>query len=629
MSDQQPPAGGPSYGPSSSGSQPNYGAPSSNMPMPPPDTVTLGGGAWNDPKGDRHGRTWWYVGGGAVAAIALVAGGTVFAASHIGNHHDPGPAAGLPSDTLAYAGIDLDPSAGQKIEAIKALRTFPAFAHGLSIDPSSDLRKLLVQDQLKSDGCSLDWSKDVAPWLGNDIGAALVPTAGNGAQPVAVLAVTDEAAAKKDLPKLLDCAQLPHGLSVAHGWAVVAATDNVARGVSTGAESGSLGDDTDFKTWVDRTGDPGVATFYASKDAGKTMAGYLDKAMTEFGSATGSSSGSSSYAEKSSGSGFSPAGYTSASGLAADDGPTDDPADPFGLFDTSGGDGPMSSFLSICPRPGSGAAGGTALSTPQLELQKQALEQLQGGAATLRFAHGGFEVESAAAAKDAQASGSTAGSTGLATLPSDTAVAFGSGNGGQASDTWFTSFTQDFAQSCGTTPAKVSQGLTKLTGLTLPADLDTLFGKGVTFAASGSIDPEALSNSTEPTDLAVGLKLQGDPEQINGVLQKLKLPDAQQILGTTSGDGVVAVGPDADYRAELVKDGSLGKSHAFTDVIPHADKATSAFFVSFDNMRKILDSDAAGVPADARANLQHLQAFGSSSWVEDGISHGLMRLSTK
>lgn len=594
------------------------------MPMPPADTVTLGGGAWNDPKGDRRGRTWWYVGGGAVAAIALVAGGTVFAASHIGNHHDPGPAAGLPSDTLAYAGIDLDPSAGQKIEALRALRTFPAFSHGLSVDPSSDLRKLLVQDELKSDGCSLDWSKDVAPWLGNDIGAALVPTAGRGAQPVAVLAVTDEAAAKKDLPKLLDCAQLPHGLSIAHGWAVVAASDSVAKGVSTGAESGSLGDDTDFKTWVDRTGDPGVATFYASKDAGKTIAGYLDKAMTEFGTTTGSSSGSSSYAAKSSGSGFSPAGYTSASGPAADD-----PADPFGLSGTSGGGDPLSPFLSICPRPGSGGAGGMALSAPQLQLQKQALEQLQGGAATLRFAHGGFEIESAAAASNTQASGSAAGSTGLATLPSDTAVAFGSGTGGQAIDTWFTSFTQEFAQGCGSTPAKVTQGIAKLTGLTLPADLDTLFGEGVTFAASGSIDPEALSNSTAPTDLAVGLKLQGDPAQISGVLHKLKLPGAHQILGTTSGDGVVAVGPDADYRAELVKDGSLGKSHAFTDVIPHADKATSAFFVSFDNMRKILDSNAAGIPAEARANLQHLQAFGSSSWVEDGISHGLIRLSTK
>ena len=146
---------------------------------------------------------------------------------------------------------------------------------------------------------------------------------------------------------------------------------------------------------------------------------------------------------------------------------------------------------------------------------------------------------------------------------------------------------------------------------------------------SGSIDPEALSNSTEPTDLAAGVKLQGDPTTITGVLQKLTFPGAQQILGTTAGDGFVAVGPDAAYRAELVKGGSLGSSKEFTDVVPHADEATSAFFVSFDNMHKILASSALGIPAQDRANLDHLQAFGASTWVQDGITHGLMRLSTK
>jgi hypothetical protein len=64
-------------------------------------------------------------------------------------------------------------------------------------------------------------------------------------------------------------------------------------------------------------------------------------------------------------------------------------------------------------------------------------------------------------------------------------------------------------------------------------------------------------------------------------------------------------------------------------VIPHVDKATAAFFLSFDNLRKILSSAAAGVPADARENLAHLQAFGASSWPEDGFTHGLVRLSTQ
>ncbi|WGL53874.1 DUF3352 domain-containing protein [Nocardioides sp. BP30] len=607
MSDQQqPPSEGPAYGSSSSGFQPNYGQ---GGQVPPTDVLTLEGGAWNDPKGDRRGRTWWYVGAGAVAAIALVAGGTVFAASHIGKSHDPGPAAGLPSDTLAYAAIDLDPSAGQKIAAIQALRKFPGFTQGHALDPSSDLRKLFVQDQLAGDGCNVDWGKDVEPWLGNDIGAAVVPGADGGTpQPVTLFAVTDESAAKKDLPKLLGCDNSdPYGLSIADGWAVIGKSNAVATSVSTAAKSASLADTSDFKTWVDRTGTPGVATFFASKDAGRTLARYVDHLSSGLLLAPASASG------------FSTAGYTAAARSAASD---DDPLDPFG---GSGGADPFSALQAVCPL--AGANGGLAPDSSQLKQQEQALSKLQGGAATLRFAHSGFEVESATPATDADTAG--AGDTGLATLPADTAVALGGGTDPQAVATWFTAFTQGIAQGCGSSADKVTRGLTQLTGLALPGDLETLFGKGVTLAVSGSVDPDALSDSTDPTGLAAGIKVQGDPQQIAAVLDKLKLPGAGQFLGTTSGDGVVAVGPDPAYRAELAKKGSLGKSTAFTDVIPHADTASAAAFVSFDHLRTILDSDAAGVSADARANLRHLRAFGESSWTDGGIVHGLMRLSTQ
>lgn len=607
MSDQQPPAGGPSYTGPASGSSPDYGGHRNDLPQPPADSVTLGGGAWNDPSGNGRRRTWWYVGGGAVAAIALVAGGTVFAATHLGHQRDPGPAAGLPGDTLAYAAVDLDPSAGQKIEAIKALRAFPAFTHGIKLDPDSDLRKLLLKDELTSEGCSLDWDEDVAPWLGNDVGAAMVPASG-GAEPVAILAVQDEDAATKDLPKLLDCASAPHGLSISDGWAVIAKSDSVAQSVTKSAADASLADDADFKTWTERTGDPGVATFYASKDAGATLAGYLDTMTTRLkGPGTGtadSSFGSASAA--------APAAYSSELTVSYDDVVSPDP---------------LGTLLDICPAAASGT-GPAAPDLSQLRMEKQQLSRMQGGAATLRFAHSGFELESAAGVSGQKAADG-AGDTGLQTLPDDTAFAFGAAPGTDQIDLAVTSFAQGFAQQCGSTPAKVLGAITKLTGLSLPADLDTLLGRGVTFAASGSIDPEALANSTDPSDLAAGLKLQGDPQQLTGVLQKLTVPGAQQLLATTSGDDVVAVGPDADYRAQLVKHGSLGKSAAFTDVIPRADQATAAFFVSFDNLRTIFDSAAAHLPAEARDNLAHLRAFGASSWPDDGFTHGLVRLSTQ
>jgi hypothetical protein len=608
MSEQQPPTGDSSYGDRApSGAMPDYGR--NDVPLPPADTVTLGGGAWNDPKGDGRGRTWWYAGGAAVAAIALIAGGTVFAATQLRAGHDAGSAAALPSGTLLYAGIDLNPNAGQKIEAIKALRHFPAFARGVKVDPDADLRKLFVEDELTSDGCSLDWGSDVAPWLGNDIGAALVPGPDAAPpQPVGVLAVKDEAAAKKNLPRLLDCAELPHGLSIADGWAVIAPNDTVAKGVAVSARRGSLSDDDDFKTWVDRTGDPGVATYYASKDAGATLAGSASQALGMIESVESSGSAAA---------GAVPPGADGSSGGRQ--------------FSYAQG-APAASDSGACPRPAGPSAGPSGTDMPyasQLEKLKKELARFRGGAATLRFAGSGFEIESASGSSGATPSGGTAG---VATLPADTAIAFGSTGGAYGSswvDGFTTGFALGFAQECGSTPAKVLGDLTRLTGLTLPDDLHTLAGQGLTFAASGSIDPEVLANSTTPSDLAVGLKLQGDPEQIAGVLQKISLPGAQQVLGTTTGDGVVAVGPDPGYRAELVKGGGLGTNGTFTDVVPHADKAISAFYVSFDGMRKLLASNALGVPADVRDNLDHLRAFGASSWVDGGVTHGLVRLSTR
>jgi len=584
---------------------PDYGT-----PPPPTDTVTLGGGAWEGPREPRRRRTGWYVAGGAIAAVALVAGGTVFAASQLNDDRSPGAAAGLPSDTLAYAGIDLDPSMGQKIEAIKALRRFPAFTDDLKVDPSTDLRKLMLDDMLQGPACkSVTWDDDVKPWLGTDIAAAVVPTVSGGPQPVMVLKVTDESAAAKSLPALLTCAEAPHGLSVAHGWAVIAKNTAIAQSVSNQSASNALADDTDFKTWTDRTGDPGVASFYASPDAGKTLAGSLDSlAMLGRGPFAASSDSVSSSSASST---AAPAAYVPSGAKSAAS-----PTDPFAALED------------VCPNAtsGKGMDDRTPLSHGQMDLYKTQMRKLQGAAATLRFARGGFELETASGVEGAKPS---SGSSGLATLPSDTAIAFGFGGAGDLLTTVTDAFAQGFTQACGGTPDKLWQTVSEISGLTLPGDLHTLLDGGLTVALSGSTDPEKLVNGG-PGDLPAGIELHGDPDAIAAVLAKLTLPGVQQILATTKGDGVVAIGPDAAYRDELLAKGDLGSSEEFTDVVPHADEAPSALYVSFTRLQKILSSDAADVPRDVQENLAHLGALGDSSWVgHDGIAHGLIRLSTK
>jgi hypothetical protein len=73
---------------------------------------------------------------------------------------------------------------------------------------------------------------------------------------------------------------------------------------------------------------------------------------------------------------------------------------------------------------------------------------------------------------------------------------------------------------------------------------------------------------------------------------------------------------------------------SFTAVVPEADRATSALFVGFDIEPSTGSGGAgwlaglAGDDAEARANLEPLDALGISSWRDGDVQHGLLRLTT-
>jgi hypothetical protein len=610
VSEQQP--GPPSYGaPQSGGIPASYGT-----PPPPPDYLTAGPAG--DDSGDGGGsgnRRWWYVGGGVVAAVALVGGGIAVAATHLDHSRDPGAAAGLPGDTLAYAAVDLDPTAGQKIEAIQALRKFPAFTRGVKLDPTADLRQKLVVQALGASGCDLSWDKDVKPWVGTDVGAAVVPTSKDGPQPVVVIGTTDQAKAKSALPKILHCggADQSVGLDVTHDWVVIAKTDAIAQSVAAGAAGGSLADDSDFKSWTSRTGDPGVATFYAAPAAGPALASNFDKIrpMLERGIMEGDSFSTDS----GSASGFG--------GTIATE-PGLDTSAAYTSTLTLTGDDPL---VSICggAQPGSsGSSGSSDPLGPLMDQEKASLAKFGGAAGTLRFAHGGFEMEYVGKAAKKAATGPD-----IATLPADTSLAFGYGSG--ALTTMFQGYLAGFAAGCGAEPAQITGALSELTGLDLPGDLTTLSGNGVTVSLSGSLDPEALDNSTDASQLPVAIRLDGDPAKIKPILDKLlaKLPPAaaDQVKYDASGSTVV-IGPDADYRAQLLKKGDLGGTKDFRDVVPHADHAQAVFYLDFSQLQPLF-KDMTDGDQQVLDNLAHLRALGSSTWIDGDTAYGLFRISTK
>jgi hypothetical protein len=198
-----------------------------------------------------------------LAAIAVVASGVAgIAYQFSGGGTQPHDV--LPSDAIAYARIDLDPSAGQKVAALRLVKKFPELANEFGIkDPDQDLRRLIV-DRAAS-GCGLDFADDIKPWIGERAGVAAV---GTTPDVVFALQVDDESEARKTLEQLADCGDADNaGLAFSHGYAIVAETQAIADGTVADADRSSLADDATFSHDMDTLGNQGVASFWIDGNA--------------------------------------------------------------------------------------------------------------------------------------------------------------------------------------------------------------------------------------------------------------------------------------------------------------------------------------------------------------------------
>jgi hypothetical protein len=203
-----------------------------------------------------------FVGGGVVGLVAVGVGAW---AAYSFFSTGPQPAEALPAKTLGYASIDLDPSGGQKLEALRTLNKFPAFKDYVGISPDDDVRKAIfdkIQDEAQCD--DLDYGDDVEPWLGDRAAVAAVDLGDDNPDVVVVVQVRDADKADAGLEAIKKCGSGEGGgWKISGDWAVIAESDEIAGKVADAAASHSLADDEDFKRWTDQAGDPGVATFYA------------------------------------------------------------------------------------------------------------------------------------------------------------------------------------------------------------------------------------------------------------------------------------------------------------------------------------------------------------------------------
>ena len=169
-------------------------------------------------------------------------------------------------------------------------------------------------------------------------------------------------------------------------------------------------------------------------------------------------------------------------------------------------------------------------------------------------------------------------------------------------------------------------------GLDLPEDAETLAGESAVLAVGGDIDlDDVFDYDVDVTDLPVGLKIKGDADEIEGVLDKLLgsgLASEQdlELFASDSEGEFVAIGPNDDYRDALLDDGGLGGSDPYEDVVRESDNAAAIIYVNFDAGGGWLEDLFSG-DDQTQDNVEPLEAAGLSMWSDDGVGHALLRVS--
>lgn len=534
----------------------------------------LGAPETAQPAGKGRGRSG-LVAGGAAAVVALGAAGAWGVATFMSGGQEAAEV--VPADALAYVSLNLDPNGGQKLEAYRTLKKFPAL--GRYLDASSggdDLRRSLVKPLIDEAHCAgVDFNDDVAPWLGNALAVAAVP-GGDTPQPAAFLQVSDEDAAKKGIAKLSACGDQNQiddsngaastgdmvGTAFGNGWLVLATSDAKAQAVLDDASSGTLADDADYQKWVAEAGGAGIVTAYVAPDA---------------------------------------------------------PAAMFKAIDTNfpGQEATLGRTLSS-----EGSA--TADPSSQLDSVKGFLGDFKGGAAVVRFEDQSLEVETAFGGLPKVTS--PGGDSGIGDLPDTTAVAYGVA----VSDTFVQDLIDGYSEVVG--KDQVDQLLKEgeqASGL-VPEDLQALLGDGVTVALDGSAD---FSDMSSAVGAPFGVRIKGDPAQITPALDKVvgaltKAGVPAGLVSIESGDNAVGLALTPERATTLAGSGGLGAQAGFRQALPDVDKSGSGLYVGFDD-GGWFDSLVSQAHDDKlAANVEPLHSLGITSWTEGTTSHGLAKLTT-
>lgn len=199
--------------------------------------------------------------GGIGLGTALILGGGAYAVVNGLSGGGDQPADVLPGDAVAYARLDIDPSAGQKIASVRFMDKLPAEAR--EVLDSQDWRAEFFS-MIESQGGlgDLTYEDDIEPWLGDRVGVTVSPGPdGPDGDPLIAFAlqVSDQDAAESFFSELPD----NEGAEwYVNGDYLVITEEGSLDAVQSATESGSLADSENFSADMDALGDDGIASFW-------------------------------------------------------------------------------------------------------------------------------------------------------------------------------------------------------------------------------------------------------------------------------------------------------------------------------------------------------------------------------
>lgn len=220
--------------------------------------------------------------GVALGAVVVIGGGA-FAATKFLAAGGEQPDTVLPASAAFYASVDVDPSVGQKVAAVR-------FFQGLDDETQARFEdgewREWVWEKIQEPGDvpdDMDFETDFEPWLGDRVGVAVVPR-GDDQEPIwaVALQVKDGEAALETLDRLKEeDADLPAEEQVDYyldGDYVVLTGAQMLADLEAATEQGALADSEVYAEDMADLGDPGVANMWAD---GARLAELDPAAFTE------------------------------------------------------------------------------------------------------------------------------------------------------------------------------------------------------------------------------------------------------------------------------------------------------------------------------------------------------------